>query len=61
MFFFENAMWFSALRAHHYWIVHFAVNAAAPLMVFLRIPVLNGFLKAQATMNMNKQVNASIF
>lgn len=25
-------------------------------MFFLRIPILNTFLKAQATMNMNKQV-----
>lgn len=54
---FENAnvVFRSALQAHHYWIVHYA--DAAP-MFFLRIPVLNGFLKAQATMNMNKQVNA---
>ena len=58
MFSLKMPMWFSALRAHHYWIVHYA--DAAP-MFFLRIPVLNGFLKAQATMNMNKQVNASIF
>ena len=56
--FFENAnvVFRSALQAHHYWIVHFA--DAAPFMFFLRVPILNEFLKAQATMNMNKQVNA---
>lgn len=58
MFFFGNAnvVFRSALRAYHYWIAHFA--DAAPFMFFLRVPILNEFLKAQATMNMNKQVNA---